>query len=84
MVDVLGRGRVPVPFSNVKAEESFISVGLRLSYELFQVTVEICNEVGIKIFSEKVCCSRELAQMRTVSESYLHDRESYLHDGRLQ
>jgi hypothetical protein len=57
MVDVLCGGRVAVPLSNVKAEESFISVSLRLCNKLFQVAVKVCDEICIKIFPEKVCCS---------------------------
>ncbi len=55
MVDVLRRSRIPIPFSNIECEKSFIGVLLRLFDKLSQVGSEICDKILIKILPKEMC-----------------------------
>lgn len=52
MVNVLGGSGVSIPFSNIEAKKGFIGVCLRFVNEVFEVGIEIANEVLIEILSE--------------------------------
>ena len=56
MVDVLGRSRVSIPFSDVEGQQGLIRVGLRLIVDGLEMVGEVRDEVVVQIFAEKVSC----------------------------
>jgi hypothetical protein len=55
MVDVFGSGSISVPFADIESEEGFVRVFLRLVYEIFEVSIEVCDKILIEILSKQVC-----------------------------
>lgn len=51
MVDVLGSGRVAVPFSIVVRQQGFVCVTFRVAMEFVEVAFEISFEVSVQIFT---------------------------------
>jgi hypothetical protein len=52
MVDVFGSGSISIPFSDVEIEEGFVCVFLRLVYEFFKVSIEVCDKVLIEVLAK--------------------------------
>jgi hypothetical protein len=54
MVDVFGRCGVPIPFADIKGQESFIGVSFRGSNEIGEINIQVFNEVLVKVLPEQV------------------------------
>lgn len=54
MVDVLRRGGVSVPFSNVEAQQSLVGVRLGFVIHISEMSRKVAYEVVVEIFSQEV------------------------------
>jgi hypothetical protein len=55
VIYVFRSGSISIPFTDIEAEQGFIGMSFGLGNERLQVRVEKCDEILIKVFSEKMC-----------------------------